>query len=702
MLRRDDRLRFGVCWYPDHWPRERWARDVRLMREAGIECVRWGEGSWTLMQPAEDRWNWSLVDEVLELCQRSGLGVILGTPTYAAPAWLEEAHPEIIARREHGAAWYRHSRRYYDYTQPAYRAACDVIVRALAQRYAGDERVWAWQLDNEMWCHLGELWGDSARGAFQRWLAREHGDIAALNEAWGLAFWSNQLDHFGQADLPGPTTAYLNHHQCADYRHFLSDLAIEFISGQRELILAHDPTALVLHNCPFGPIDRARLLEGLDIYGHDHYPHFARAPEERPAVGLNYGRFRAHAKRLWVVEQQASQVGQTSYRLPAAAPGELSVTALQSIAHGCNLVSWFRWRSFPAAQETNWGGLLPHWGEPGRHYREAQALIAALSPHAALIASTWPVVAVARLASYRQQVAVEVEPWIGEHVGNTESGRRALRRLGLNEDTLRPADLTVAPCAEGELGVAGAADGTRYAVAFLPLAVALDDGDICALERWVRGGGVLVVGPLAGHRDRRLQGPWRDEPPGTLARLTGTANAETTTLAEPARIRCRRSGSLVDGTRYAEILEPRAPDAEVLAEHALGWFAGSPALTSRPLGDGIVLHSGVGLNDAVIEWLWRTHLTASPQGSRLARATACVTLSSDAAEVLTRRNHAVALHFVLNHGALPVTCELAAAASDLLTGEGLPPRFDLPAHSYRILREALGDPARRAAAAPAS
>jgi beta-galactosidase len=693
MLVQDDRLRFGVCWYPDHWPRERWARDVQLMREAGIEAIRWGEGSWTLMQPAAGRFDWSMLDEVLDLCRRQGLGVILGTPTYAAPAWLEEAHPEIIARREHGAPWYRHSRRYYDYTQPAYRAACDVIVRAMAERYAGDERLWAWQLDNEMWCHLGELWGDSARAAFQRWLGEKYGDIESLNAAWGLAFWSNQLDHFGQADLPGPTTAHQNHHQCADYRHFLSDLAIGFIARQRELIVAHDPSALVLHNYPFGPIDRARLLEGLDIYGHDHYPHFARAPEERPAMGLNYGRFRAYAKRLWVVEQQASQVGQTSYRLPTAAPGELGVTALQSIAHGCNLLSWFRWRSFPAAQETNWGGLLPHWGEPGRHYHEARALITALKPHAELIASTWPEVAVARLVSYRQQVAAEVEPWIGEHLGGVESGRRALRRLGLNEDTLRPRDLV--PEARTVLG-ADAPRRSSYALALLPLAVALDETDLLALEQWVRRGGVLVVGPLAGHRCTKLQGPWHDEPPGALAALTGTRNPETTTLAEPAWLRCRRSGASLAATRYAEIIEPTEPDAEVLAEHTFDWLASSPAVTRRPLGVGSVIHCGVGLNDAVLEWLWREHLSREhvssehlgPQASALSLPTPLVSLSNDAAEVLTRHSHEVSLHFVLNHGAAPVTCELRRPAHDLLTGRAIEPRFELAGYAYRILRTA--------------
>jgi beta-galactosidase len=678
VLKHDDRLRFGVCWYPDQWPKHRWAEDVRLMREAGLECIRWGEGSWTLMQPAPERFDWSVVDEVLELCARHGLGVILGTPTYAAPAWLEEAHPEIIARREHGAAWYRHSRRYYDYTQPPYRDACDTIVKAMAARYAGDARIWAWQIDNEMWCHLGELWGDSARAAFQAWLARRYRDIAALNAAWGLAFWSNQLDHFGQADLPGPTTAYSNHHQCADYRHFLSDLALEFLQRQREQIVKADPEALVLHNCPFGPLDRAALLEGLDIYGHDHYPRFARAAEARPAMGLNYGRFRAYAKRLWVVEQQASQVGQTSYRLPASPPGELSVTALQSIAHGCNLLAWFRWRSFPAAQETNWGGLLPHWGVPGRHYQEARALIAALTPHAELIASTWPDVAVARLASYRQQVAAEVEPWIGEHLGGVETGRAALRRLGLNEDSLRPRDVGMGALA------APLAPSRPYAVALLPLAVALDAEDLRALSEFVRTGGLLIVGPLAGHRSTDLQGSFSDEPPGPLAALTGTANGETTTLEQSASLRCSRSGQSVDATSYAEILECRQPDTEVLARYANGWFAGSAAVTCRRWGGGVVVHCGVALNDAVLEWLWREHIAASLRGVALG-----VTTSGPAAEVLTRRNQSTALHFVLNHGAEPVTCERQRPARDLFDERAVPPRFELPGYGYRILRETL-------------
>ena len=32
----DELLYLGAAYYPEHWPEERWAEDVRLMREAGM------------------------------------------------------------------------------------------------------------------------------------------------------------------------------------------------------------------------------------------------------------------------------------------------------------------------------------------------------------------------------------------------------------------------------------------------------------------------------------------------------------------------------------------------------------------------------------------------------------------------------------------------------------------------------------------
>ena len=36
---------YGVQYYPEHWPKARWATDAQMMQKAGINVVRMGEGT---------------------------------------------------------------------------------------------------------------------------------------------------------------------------------------------------------------------------------------------------------------------------------------------------------------------------------------------------------------------------------------------------------------------------------------------------------------------------------------------------------------------------------------------------------------------------------------------------------------------------------------------------------------------------------
>ena len=44
-------FRFGVDYYPEHWPEARWALDARLMQEAGFNTVRLAEFAWSRLEP---------------------------------------------------------------------------------------------------------------------------------------------------------------------------------------------------------------------------------------------------------------------------------------------------------------------------------------------------------------------------------------------------------------------------------------------------------------------------------------------------------------------------------------------------------------------------------------------------------------------------------------------------------------------------
>ncbi|MCX7740854.1 MAG: beta-galactosidase, partial [Meiothermus sp.] len=98
----------GVCYYPEHWPRERWAEDARRMRELGLTYVRIGEFAWSCIEPEPGRFTWTWLDEAIETLGQAGLKVVLGTPTATPPKWLIDRHPEILAVDPMGPVSYTH------------------------------------------------------------------------------------------------------------------------------------------------------------------------------------------------------------------------------------------------------------------------------------------------------------------------------------------------------------------------------------------------------------------------------------------------------------------------------------------------------------------------------------------------------------------------------------------------------------------
>src|SRR5512137_3026312 len=60
----------GVDYYPEHWPRDRWETDIKLMKEAGFNTVRLAEFAWIDMEPREGQYEFGWLDDVLKLLAR--------------------------------------------------------------------------------------------------------------------------------------------------------------------------------------------------------------------------------------------------------------------------------------------------------------------------------------------------------------------------------------------------------------------------------------------------------------------------------------------------------------------------------------------------------------------------------------------------------------------------------------------------------
>lgn len=88
-------IHFGVDYYPEHWPRERWELDAKLMRDMGVQMVRMGEFSWFKMEPEKGKFDFAWLDDAIALLASHGIKTVLGTPTAAPPAWIIQEDPEI-------------------------------------------------------------------------------------------------------------------------------------------------------------------------------------------------------------------------------------------------------------------------------------------------------------------------------------------------------------------------------------------------------------------------------------------------------------------------------------------------------------------------------------------------------------------------------------------------------------------------------
>ncbi|MGN6127344.1 MAG: beta-galactosidase, partial [Humibacter sp.] len=86
---------FGAAYYAEYHATDRVDDDLDLMQQAGFSVIRVGESVWSTWEPREGVFDLDWLQPVLDGAHRRGIKVILGTPTYAVPPWMQHAYPEI-------------------------------------------------------------------------------------------------------------------------------------------------------------------------------------------------------------------------------------------------------------------------------------------------------------------------------------------------------------------------------------------------------------------------------------------------------------------------------------------------------------------------------------------------------------------------------------------------------------------------------
>ena len=164
---------YGTDYYPEHWPEERWAEDLHMMKEAGINTIRIAEFAWTLMEPSEGVFKFEWLDKVINLAVENNIQIVMCTPTAAPPKWLMDKHTEIYQKDEYGHVRGFGSRRHYCFNSSVFTEYSKKIITAMAAHYRDSNNIIAWQLDNEFGCHnTVRCYCEDCSESFSNWLEK--------------------------------------------------------------------------------------------------------------------------------------------------------------------------------------------------------------------------------------------------------------------------------------------------------------------------------------------------------------------------------------------------------------------------------------------------------------------------------------------------------------------------------------------------
>lgn len=590
----------GVDYYPEQWPRALLESDLDTIQELGCNIIRIAEFAWHLMEPREGQYDFTFFDEVIAQAKKRGLKILMGTPTATIPAWLARKHPEILSVSETGQPRSYGGRHTSCYNSPILRAYAGKIIRAQGEHYKNESQIAAWQIDNELGHEGSDLcWCPQCRKSFRAYLRdRFHGDIEALNDAYGTVFWSQQYNDFEEIPLPLPTITTHNPSLRLDWERFRAQVLTDFAAFQADILKSIIPTARILHDFPGGGLDKhadyAGIARCLDTAAYNHYPVWGGQKQPLPpheiAFSLDYIRG-LKQKNFWITEAIMGAQGHdvTGY-LPR--PNQAKLWSYQAMAHGCESLLYFRYRGAAKGAEQFCYGILDADNRRGRKFQEVQSFFADIRQYEGPLS-----------APIRESAAI---------LYNYESlASFRIQRQSLLLDPHREMKKFYKVFYDANIPVGvlpDTADLTPYKMILLPQMSIVKPSLLPRLKAFAEGGGTLVLTCRTAVKDEYNNLVLNEPLPLFLSGLAGVTVAESESLQDEDAFPIMGEGAFGGrrgrGGIFRDMLVPEE-GTEVLYRYGGAFYGGFAAVTRRRCGSGAVYYIGTSLDESTAASLLR-------------------------------------------------------------------------------------------------
>lgn len=642
----------GVCYYPEHWPEDLWENDLDRMIDCGIEVIRIAEFAWSKFEPSEGCFAFDFFDRFLDLAARKNMKVIFCTPTATPPAWLTHKYPECLNAKEDGTL-YRHGlRRHYTYNSPIYQQLTKRIVEKIASHYCSHPSIIGWQIDNEINCEINVFYSESDHAAFRVYLKEKFKTLEDLNGSMGTTFWNQTYTSWEEIFLTRPTVSISsNPHLALEEKRFISSSAIKFCKLQSDIIRKYKPEhQFITTNGIFGHLDSHEMTnKALDFITYDSYPNFAFDTWTEPNKPGNLNdrrsswsltRTRSISPIFGIMEQQSGAGGWDSrMKQPSPKPGQMRLWTYQSLAHGADFISYFRWRTCWIGTEIYWHGLNDYSNEPNRRIKELYTIRDEFQKLSE-IAGAMYTAEVALLKDYDNQWDGEQDMWHGPLNDFSEDGWFTAAQL-----THTPLDFIYLQ--QNESMETTIDNLIKYKLIVYPHATILTKQTAALLQSYVEQGGILIMGARTGYKDQFGRCPMRPMP-GYASSLCGVKVTDYTHLGPGDDMEYADwEGEIIDAPVFNDILEPIG-GAKVSAVFKGNYYDGLPALVTNTIENGITYYFGAGFSADTAKIFLRKLGFASPYRE-------IIDLPKEA-ELAIRRNEQYDYIFILNY--MPYSIEL--------------------------------------------
>jgi len=503
-------------------PLEELKKDMMTIKRLGFNMVKVQE-SWAIDEKRKGEIDLSKIEEIIKEAEALDLMVYFGVTMEQAPAWLWKEYPDcrlvyndgtphndptqylLPADGKPGPCW----------DHPEVRREGERFICELVKRLGRYRNIVVWNVWQEVgfWPmypgKLGFCYCPYTLAKFRNWLKARYDSIEKLNEVWRTGF--GRWEEVEPPRLHPFVPSYI------DWKYYMNNIYLrEAIRWKAETFRKSDPykRPVFCHmgSPSIGSGAEWRLAKEVDIFGSSCYPIWGdisdwdkdfKNPEGKikgemwNAISLKFDYIRSSCKgkKFWAAEFQGGPVSSFLYKGKTPAPGDIKRWVLTALSTGINGLCFWNHRAEIFFQEAYGFGLLDSKGDITERAKEAGALGVAINRYGELFQegviqkNEVAILVNEDLQNFLQSMPLHINNLTSEiHIMHTIRGLyRMLWEEGIFIDFLEVEEI----------------ERVRdYKVVILPLPLAISDGIMEKLEKFVYEGGLLISECCPGRYDR--------------------------------------------------------------------------------------------------------------------------------------------------------------------------------------------------------